>query len=118
MHACVHARTHAHVHYMYIYTYYTLLYAHTCTYTQLSYLSKGELEEVRIVYEWLKFMKKYGKLSHPSIFTGMCRDFHNIAIQGINECLLEKLAGELFVPWESDVKYANRTYFIQMDGVG
>lgn len=67
--------------------------------------------------KWYEYVLRFGRGRHPSIFTGMPVEYCMICYQGITECLAERLANELMVPWESDIKYANRTYFIQQNGV-
>lgn len=67
--------------------------------------------------KFYEYFLKFGNNRHSSIFTGMPIEYSMICYQGLTECLAEKLSRKLFVPWESDMKYANRVYFIQQNGI-
>lgn len=96
---------------------YTLYISVPPSLPQLTYLSDGQLEEVRVGVKWFEFLLRFGKDRHPSIFTGMPMEYNVVCVQGLNECWAEMLANDLFLPWDSDTKYANRVYFMDQNGL-
>ena len=88
-----------------------------CVCLQLSYLCEGELEDVRVSVKFYQFLLRFGKKAHPSIFVGMPGEQYMLCTRGLSERLPNVLHEDLFVPWDSNVKYANRVYFIQKNGI-
>lgn len=66
---------------------------------------------------WYNYVLKFGMGRHCSIFSGMPSEYSAICHRGITECSAERLARDLFQPWDNPVKTANRNYFIQEKGV-
>ncbi len=67
--------------------------------------------------KWHEYILKFCKNCRPNIFSGQPVEYSMVCYQGITECLTEKLSEELFVPWDSDITYANRVYYIQQNGI-
>ena len=84
---------------------------------QLSYLSEGELDKTKVGVSWYTFISNFTRFRHPSIFAGATSEINLIISMGVKEFIAEKLIQECLLPWDSNVAYANRVYFLQQDAL-
>lgn len=82
----------------------------------MKYLCEAQVEEVRIVVEWFRFMSRFSGFYHYSVFGGYPMEFNVVAVQGINGCIPRLMADEYLYPPDDKTKYANRVYFLQQNG--
>lgn len=84
---------------------------------QLTYLCEAEIDDIRVVVNWFRFLKLFLKDHHPSIWSELSTECNLVMGMGINEDLLANLALEKFRPWGSPMKDANKHFFLQLKGL-
>lgn len=84
---------------------------------QLTYLCEGEVDEIRVIVNWLRFLKLFLKDRHPSIWTDLSTETNLVVGMGINENLWSNLALKKFKPWDSPMKETNKRFFLQLNGL-
>ena len=85
--------------------------------SQLNYLSEGEIEETRVALSYFTFVAAFSKRRHASIFLGITNEVDLIVGMGLKEDLVLNFVTNHLLPWNSDVTYANRMFFMQQDGI-
>ena len=108
---------HTHIHMREQFNTHTHTHTHTPLPMQLNYLSEGEIEETRIALFWFTFVHAFNKRRHPSIFTGITSEVDLVVGMGLKEDLITNFVTNHLLPWNSDVTYANRMFFMQQDGI-
>lgn len=86
-------------------------------FSQVSYLSHGELEDIRYAVNWIRFIGALMKNRYPCVYSEISAEADLVASMGMRDELLETLALKKFRPWKSPVKQVNIFYFMQMNGV-
>ena len=66
---------------------------------------------------YFTFIAAFSKRRHPSIFLGITNEVDLVVGMGLKEDLVLNFVTNHFLPWNSDVTYANRMYFMQQDGI-
>lgn len=84
---------------------------------QLTYLCEAEIDDIRVVVNWFRFLKLFLKDHHPSIWSELSTECNLVMGMGINEDLMANLALEKFRPWGSPMKEANKHFFLQLKGL-
>ena len=66
---------------------------------------------------WFTFLSTFAKHRHPSIFTGLTSEVDLVVGMGLREDIITNFVRDHLFPWNSDVTYANRMFFMQQDGI-
>ena len=83
----------------------------------MTYFSEGQLEETRVIVNWMRYLATLIKDHHPAISTEISAEADMVVTLGLKEELFEELANKKFRPWESPIAHTNKIYFLQLGGI-
>ena len=66
---------------------------------------------------YFTFVAAFSKRRHPSVFIGITNEVDLIVGMGLKEDLIPNFVTNHLLPWNSDITYANRMFFMQQDGI-
>ena len=83
----------------------------------MTYLSEGELSQIRYTVNWIRFATLLVRDRNPSILTEISSEANLMFQMAAKDSMWETLAFKLFQPWGLDIKEVNKKYFMQMRGL-
>jgi hypothetical protein len=84
---------------------------------EVSYSCEAEVQKVKRVLTWVDYMTAYLHNRHPLLSTELSTEAEMLAMVGLNERLLQRMAINYFSPPDNPRVKANKVYFLSNDGV-
>ena len=84
---------------------------------QVTYLSEGELESMRSIINWIRFLGVLIKDRHPSLYSEISAEADLVCSMGIKDKIWETLAYKRFQPWNTAKTRVHQEYFMQLNAL-